>query len=170
MRAMGAVNRLIGPMQLGYATTDLDHAMEIWAEDFNATKFFVREAAPMAITTASGPKTMELRLAFAYVNGLMIELIEPVGGDIETYAEVLPEEGFGTVLHHTAFLLNGDLSEWDDLRDWMSASGHPVVLEGAVEDQARFAYLDTRSRLGHHLEYIWWSKDRHAWMDDLPRF
>jgi hypothetical protein len=74
------------------------------------------------------------------------------------------------VLHHTAFLLNGDLSEWDDLRDWMSASGHPVVLEGAVEDQARFAYLDTRSRLGHHLEYIWWSKDRHAWMDDLPRF
>jgi hypothetical protein len=136
---MDAVKRLIGPMQLGYATTDLDHAMKIWAENFNATKFFVREAAPMAITTASGPKAMELRIAFAYVNGMMIELIEPVGGYIETYTEVLPEKGFGTMLHHTAFLLDGALSEWDVLRNWMSTSGYPVLFEGAVEDQARFA-------------------------------
>jgi hypothetical protein len=157
------------PFQLGYATTDLDRARAAFAEDLGISEFLVRPPAVVEVTTPSGKLRMELQLAFAFLGDTQIELIQPVSGDVACYADVLPSSGYGTVLHHLGFVVGGELSAWDDVRSELDRSRHPLLFEGAVEDDVRFAYLDSAPVLGHHLEYIWWSRERLAWLDEVPR-
>jgi hypothetical protein len=157
------------PFQLGYATTDLERARAVFADDLGVTDFLVRPPAVVDVATPSGPRRMELHLAFAFLGDTQIELIQPLSGDVDTYTAVLPESGYGTALHHLGFVLGGELPAWGEFRQGLERSAHPLLFEGAVGDHTRFAYLDSAAVLGHHLEYIWWSRERLAWLDDVPR-
>lgn len=157
------------PFQLGYATTDVDRARAVFAEDLGVTDFLVRPPAVVEVETPSGTRRMELLLAFAFLGDTQIELIQPLSGDVGTYTDVLPASGYGTALHHLGFLLRGALSAWGEFRHGLQRSAHQLLFEGAVGDHTRYAYLDSAAALGHHLEYIWWSRERLAWLDDVPR-
>lgn len=110
---------------------------------------------------------MELRLAFAYLGDITVELIEPLSGGISVYTNALPTEGFGVVLHHLGYVVEGTLETWESF-----STGIPdesLLFEGAVDDHTRFLYQDTKALTGQHTEYLWWNDDRLAWLDDIPR-
>lgn len=141
----------------------------MFAENLGVTDFLVRPPAIVDVDTPAGSRRMELLLAFAFLGETQIELIQPLAGDVGTYTDVLPDYGFGTALHHLGFVLAGELADWGEFRRSLEGSPHPLLFEGAVGDHTRFAYLDSALVLGHHLEYIWWSRERLAWLDEVPR-
>lgn len=155
------------PFQLGYATTDLEQAIATFADELDAPDFLVRDPMKMEVSGPRGTRTAELQLAFAYIGDITVELIEPIVDDTAIYTQVLPDDGFGLALHHLGFLVAGGLDDWQDFR--AGVSDDRLLFEGAVEDHTRYLYVDTSRTLGHHLEYIWWSLERMAWLEDVPR-
>src|SRR5215213_47962 len=68
------------PFQLGYATTDIEQARVVFAEDLGITDFLVRPPAVVDVATPAGSRRMELLLAFAFLGETQIELIQPLSG------------------------------------------------------------------------------------------
>jgi hypothetical protein len=85
--------------------------------------------------------------------GLIVELIEPVAGEIDFYTEVLPDNGeFAVRLHHVAtYTATGD-PEWDRLKSLLAESNLTVDYTVMIPGRVRAGYVDTRAELGHWLE------------------
>lgn len=139
--------------QLGYVTTDLDRALEGLGERYGLEHHFKVPAGDSVWETDRGTVPFEAKFAMAARGGLVVELIEPVAGDVDFYTDVLPEDGsFAVRLHHFAtFVETGD-QEWERLRGILGEIGlgfdHTLVIPGRV----RAGYVDTRADLGHYLE------------------
>lgn len=156
-----AAPRLFGQhFQTAYVTNDMDQARQVFADEYAVKDFFFMQNQ-MEVTTPSGVELCELKIAMANVDGLQVELIEPVSGaGSRLYSEVLPASGFGMVFHHLGFLLPGldDEALWQEFRSQVGNARYPIAIEGDM-GVARFLYLDTRRDLGHYSEYIWQKQD-----------
>ena len=155
------------PFQLGYATTDIDQAIEACARVHNAPNFLVRPPMAFPMRTPEGDFTAEVQIAFAYCGDVQIELVKPISDPLGIYTRVLPGEGFGLVLHHLGFQLDGDLADWDAFRSQIIDDD--LLFEGGAADHTRFLYLDTVAEIGHPMEYLWWGVERRKWLDEIPR-
>lgn len=144
------------PYQHGYVTTDVERAVEHFGREMGITKFAVRDMT-LTPTSPRGPVTVNCRIAFAYLDGLMIELIEPVSGDTGIYTAALPGTGFGIVLHHLAYLVD-EAADWRAFRDRVE----PDALVFEASGSLSYLYVDTRDQLGHYLEYLQIAPERHA--------
>lgn len=79
-------------------------------------------------------------------NGLIVEFIEPIGGD-STWREWLERRGPG--VHHLGFFI-------DDIavaRTNLEQAGFPAVQHGDWET-GKYAYMDTEKRLGAYVELL----------------
>jgi Glyoxalase/Bleomycin resistance protein/Dioxygenase superfamily len=74
--------------QLGYVTNALDHARRIFA-DLHGVKHFRERERTIACERFGVRGTAVLRVALANMPGVQIELIQPVTGQIEVYADTL---------------------------------------------------------------------------------
>jgi hypothetical protein len=85
--------------------------------------------------------------------GLIVELIEPVVGDIDFYTEVLPDDGsFAVRLHHVAaHTATGD-DEWTRIEALLAKADLEVDYTVLIPGRVRAGYVDTRAELGHRLE------------------
>lgn len=155
------------PHQLGYATTDLERAIEVCARVHNAPDFLVRDPMAFPMLTPGGDFTAEVQIAFAYAGDVQIELVKPISDPLGVYTRVLPDEGFAMVLHHLGYVLDGDLADWDTFR--ATIADDDLLFEGGAADHTRFLYLDTVAEVGHPMEYLWWGAERRGWLDDIPR-
>jgi hypothetical protein len=144
------------PYQHGYVTTDVERAVAQFGREMGVTRFLVSDWT-LTPTSPRGPMTIKCRIAFAFVNDLMIELIEPLSGDEGIYTSVLPDSGFGVVLHHFAYLVD-DAVDWASFRDRVDAGALLFEASGALS----YLYVDTRDQLGHHLEYMQIAPERLA--------
>ena len=85
--------------------------------------------------------------------GLIVELIEPIGGEVEFYRRFLPADGsFAVRFHHFAtFIPTGD-EEWERVREILARAqlrfDYTVLIPGRV----RAGYVDTSAQLGHLIE------------------
>jgi hypothetical protein len=136
------------PYQHGYVTTDVERAMEHLGREMGISRFSVSDRT-LTPSSLRGPMSIQCRIALAYVDDLMIEIIEPVGGDADIYTSVLPGTGFKIVLHHLAYLV-------DDAVDWAGFCGRvaPESFMCASSGPVFYLYVDTYRALGHYLEYI----------------
>jgi len=141
--------------QIAYVTNDLDAAMEVFKKDYAVSGFFVfnnRESG------AAHPREPELRIALAHVNGVEIELIEPVGVTAAVFKDVVePGAGLQIQFHHVALRIEGSLEHWAAHEESIDKARHSVVYAGALGDEMRFFYTDERARLGHYVEHVWMS-------------
>jgi hypothetical protein len=85
--------------------------------------------------------------------GLIVELIEPVGGEVEFYRRSLPANGAsGLGFHHLATYMPLGDDAWDALGDALAAAGLRVDYTVLIPDRVRAGYVDTTAELGHYLE------------------
>jgi hypothetical protein len=142
---------LFGLYQNAYVARDLGRAMDLMSVRHGIDGFLSFDAQ-MTLRTGSGEKPAHFRVALGWVGGLQIELIQPVSGFVEAYADYLPADpsDLSPRLHHVAVRRN----DLEAMRREIESSGLPVVFESEGAGLA-CALLDARESLGHYLEYVW---------------
>ena len=99
------------------------------------------------------PAEWEVKVAMGARGGLIVELIEPVTGEIDFYTEVLPTNGELAVrLHHVATYTEPGEPEWERIRALLAKSSLTVDYTVLIPGRVRAGYVDTRAELGHWLE------------------
>jgi catechol 2,3-dioxygenase-like lactoylglutathione lyase family enzyme len=139
--------------QNAYITRDIEKAAQAFRDRAGVDKVHVFDVE-VDVTTPHGNGKLGTKLAFIWVDGLQYELIEPVAGLAQMYADELPE-GDELKFHHICMRVDN----WGEFRRRVDAMGYPVVLEGG-SDQLKFIYLDARDFLGHYLEFTWMTPER----------
>jgi len=141
---------LSGLYQIGFVTTDLERAMVLFAETYGISRFKIRRD----LTSAPGMPRMTVHLAHAYVGPMMIELIEPAGGEDALYRDILPRHGFAIRPHHYGFMVRSE-QELDRISAALETRNVPIAVDASMPEVARAVYADARSTLGHYLEYVY---------------
>jgi hypothetical protein len=138
--------------QLGYVTRDLDRGVELLRERFGVESTEVSTAGATFLV-GDEPAEWDVRIAMGARGGLIVELIEPVGGEVDFYRRFLPANGSdGLALHHLAtFVPVGD-EAWSSVSNLLAASGLKVDCTVLIPDRVRAGYVDTTAELGHWLE------------------
>ncbi|MBG6120062.1 MULTISPECIES: VOC family protein [unclassified Sphingobium] len=132
--------------QLGYVTRDLDTAIAAYRERFGATEFMINAPPPRADGSLSATR----RIGLAYIDDVMIELIEPESSMATIYDDAVPEAPGAIALHHLGFLVDDHQATVDR----MAALGYAVPAAGSFGDVLDYSYADTRADLGHYSEFI----------------
>jgi len=113
--------------QISYAVKDIDRVVEKWSSLYGIGPWSYAENGGV---DAKG-RPWKVRMAFAYVGPLQIELVQPLEGRIFQSRFL---ETWGEGLHHIGFYV-----------DDVDAEVANLVEQGArlfVHDPGRFAYLD----------------------------
>ena len=164
-----AVSQLFNFFQIAYVTSDLERAATACGLLYGISRFQV--AREVAIQTRAGEA--RLNFALAYSGGVQIELIEPVGGDDETYRDDLPADGAVLRLHHLGHLISRDTT-WRALTEAISHSGLEVPVGGVFRHEGvalmHYLYADTRATLGHYLEFMYQTEAGRDLFSQVPRF
>jgi len=141
--------------QLGYITTDLDRAIEMMADRFGLEHCRELSGGAGGATFLVGdePGRWEARVAMASRGGLIVELIQPLAGDIDFYTRVLPSDGsFAVRFHHFGMFAETGDEEWERLRLMLHDSGLRFDYTVEIPNRVRAGYVDTTAELGHYLE------------------
>src|SRR5262249_52532337 len=141
---------LAGLYQIAFVTTDLDEAMLLFADTYGISKFKVRRD----LSSAPGMPSLTVHVAHAYVGPMMIELIQPAGGEDTLYREILPRDGFAIRPHHFGFMVRSE-QELERISAALETRNVPIAFDASMPGVARAVYADARSSLGHYLEYVY---------------
>ena len=73
-------------------------------------------------------------------------------------------------LNHVAIAVRGPYGEFERVVDEVAASGDPIAfthpVNASAEPTVAFMYVDTRKRIGHYTEFLWWADK----LTGLPQF
>jgi hypothetical protein len=139
--------------QFGYVTTDLDRGIELMRERFGLEHCLKLPTDTATFLVGDEPAEFEARFAMGSRGGLIIELIEPVAGEVDFYRRFLPADGsFAVRLHHLATFVESGDDEWERIRALLAASGLGFDYTMLIPDRVRAGYVDTSAELGHLLE------------------
>ena len=147
--------------QMSYITRDLDAAVEHARTELGIANFHLSDAEAPVL---SGGRRQDLvvRAAIANIGCHQFEIIQPVSGPTHVYTEAVDLSAHLLNFHHIAIAVRGGFHKFEELIAEVRASGdeiaflHPPADTGE-EPVVAFMYVDTRKRLGHHTEYLWWS-------------
>ena len=124
-------------IELCHVVADMDAAIAHWSGTLKAGPFFVGDMRFTEGHRYRGvPAVLAIRVAFGFSGGLLIELVQPLGGDDSVFSEVLERRGPG--YHHV--MLRED---FDIARARLTAAGHTLVLESTTPLGERCALFDT---------------------------
>jgi hypothetical protein len=139
--------------QMAYVTTDLDRGMEALRDGFGVENCTEVPTAGATFLSGEEPAEWDARIAMGARGGVIVELIEPVGGEVDFYRRFLPDDGSAALrFHHLAtFIPTGD-EAWTSLTDLLAASGLKVDYTVLIPDRVRAGYVDTTAELGHFME------------------
>jgi hypothetical protein len=145
--------------QFGYVVRDLDGAMRTMRDKFGVARWKIRHLPDNAPGRT---------LAFAYINGVMVELVDLRPGDDTIYHAWIPEADDALRLHHLGFLIDEE-SEWNARIAQYEASGFKPSIAGEIPDCMVWYYSDTVSALGHYTELIRFTSEAgKAYWADVP--
>lgn len=154
------MSRLPAPrfFQLGYATRDLDRAVDLFGERYGVTEF-------LRVDTSQG-STPGPGLALAWRGDVMIEIFQPLASSEAVYASALDR---GVVaLHHL-----GHLVDSEEILDLIAADyearGIAVPLRFAHRLGLSAINADTCAEVGHFSEFVVVHDEGRALFDSLPR-
>lgn len=138
-------------VELGYVTNDLAQALRVFRTSYGIEGWMETGVASIEL---GGGRTASLKIAVAYVGHLLLEVQEPVAGEVDWYRSVLPPGGsFATRLHHLAFAADSP-ERLERVRQYLVGNGHSIPYEGAFGATSRYFFADARDTLGQYLEYI----------------
>jgi hypothetical protein len=138
--------------QVCYVTPDLDRGMAELRDLLgvqNATEVPVEGA-----TFMKGAEEVEWnpRVAMGARGGLIVELIEPVSGEVDFYRRLLPKNGGVLGFHHLAMLVPLGDESWSAVEKLLADHDLSFEYTILIPDRARLAYVDTTGVLGHYIE------------------
>jgi Glyoxalase/Bleomycin resistance protein/Dioxygenase superfamily len=134
--------------QVAWIVNDLEASMRRWLTTARCGPFFVVPHSKVERVLYRGaPATLDFSTALAQAGPIQIELIEQHSDGPSAYRDVYAkgQEGF----HHLCMMTHAFDADLERHR----LEGSVVATQGAFGDM-RFAYVDTRSRLGHMTEII----------------
>jgi hypothetical protein len=135
-------------IELCDVVADMDAAIAHWTKVFNAGPFFVGEMRfPEGHRYRGRPEVLNIRVAFGFSGGLLIELVQPLEGDRSVFTEVLQKRGPG--YHHV--MLRED---YDAAHARLSAQGFEIALESTTPFGERCALFDTQHINGGFIEVM----------------
>lgn len=133
-------------MQIAYVVSNLDEALNHWIQNTRAGPFFVmKNLEILDAKYRSDPTDVDLTIALGYSGSLCVELIQQNNAVPSVYNEP-PIQGF----HHWGIMterFDQDLANYEE-------GGSARLFSGVVAVGGRFAYVDTRPRLGGMIELI----------------
>lgn len=140
--------------QFGYVVRDLEGAMRTMRDRFGVAEWQVNRL-PL---TAPGRA-----LAFAYVDNLMIELVDIRPEQNTIYRDWIPESDEGLRLHHLGYMIEQE-DDWRARIDQFERAGFAPALVGGTDDM-QWYYSDTVASLGHYTELVRFTsaKGREYW-------
>jgi hypothetical protein len=139
--------------QFGYVTNDLDRAIAFMSDRFGL-EHCLKLPAGGTFLAGDEPSEFEANFAMGARGGKIIELIEPVGGVVDFYRNILPadKQEFAVRLHHIAtFAQTGD-DEWARINALLADANLRFDYTLVIPDRVRAGYVDTTAELGHWLE------------------
>lgn len=139
--------------QFGYVTNDLDQAIDFMADRFGLTHT-LKLPAGGTFYAGEEPAEFDAKFAMGSRGGTIIELIEPVAGELDFYTRLLPddENTFAVRLHHIATYMDTGDDHWERLKQILADSNLKVDYTLVIPDRVRAGYVDTTAELGHWLE------------------
>lgn len=150
-----------GFFQLGYVTRDLDRACAAYREKYGPVEFMYNSPAPV---DGTAPPTR--RIALAYIDDIMTEIIEPDPDQQTIYDDAIPNITGVIRLHHFGYLIDDHASMLQQLKQM----GYAVPLHGSMPGVLDYSYADTRADLGHFCEFIRLDEAGRAFFGSVPRY
>lgn len=129
-------------LQVGIVVRNVEKAVRTYTDGFGIGpwQFYTMDKTNMHDTKLYGKQAeFSMKVAFADLGGVQLELIEPL--DESIYTEFLREHGEG--LHHIACAVD----DFDETTVACKAQGADVILEGMTRAGMGYAYIDTREAL-----------------------
>lgn len=146
--------------QNAYVTRDLDRALEMFRLRYGFDAF-KRYEVSYECRTRAGTGMATTRLALGWIGNTQYELIQPVSGSIDVYADAtaaMAADGSPLQFHHICMRVD----DWEQFRTQLDRDRVSVVVEGGTPEHLLWAYVDARATLGHYLEYCWMTPARWA--------
>lgn len=154
-------------IQLGYVTNDFERALKQFEETHGIHAFV--EMRDAQVETGPG-KIAHCNIALARVGKNEVEIINPIGGDDEVYAETLPKEKFAVNFHHVC-RMHQTQESFSAAREKERQAGIELALEGQDKDSGtQYYYADYREKLGHYIENIYYPPAAREFLDKIPTF
>ncbi|MGE3690485.1 MAG: hypothetical protein AB7F98_03785 [Novosphingobium sp.] len=142
-----------------WVTSDLDRALEVFAKRYGIGECSFLEG--------KNPQGGDIRVAFAWAGGQVLEIIQASGPGFAFYNQLLPQGEFAIRFHHLGFIVH-DEADWNLLEQDISAGGWKVELETLTGDFIDAYYIDA-PELGHYLEYVRLFEAGIAFYDAVPQ-
>jgi len=139
--------------QVAYVTHDLDRGMQTLRDRYGVEN--CTEVPTAGATFLKGDEAVDwqVRVAMGARGGLIVELIEPVAGEVGFYRRFLPEDGSASLrLHHIATQVPLGDDVWGALGDLLGGAGLRFDYAVLIPNRVRAGYIDTTADLGHYLE------------------
>lgn len=156
--------------QFSYVTNRMEEAIDLAASTFGVGDFHTFEAETPVISRGEA-QSLALRVAVANSGLHQFEIIEPVSGPTWIYTEGKDLVRQPLVFHHVGIAVLGPYTSWLDTIAELRAGDDEIVqiCQPSADEEpfACFAYVDNRKTLGHHTEYLWWSKTMNG-MPTMP--
>lgn len=149
-----------GFFQFGYVTRDVDAACAAFREKFGPVDFLVSAPEPI---NGKAPPTR--RIALAYIDDIMTEIIEPDPAQATIYDDHIPVDTGPIRLHHFGYLIDDHAAMLGRLADM----GYSVPMAGTMPGALDYSYADTRADLGVWSEFIRLDDGGRAFFGAVPR-
>jgi hypothetical protein len=148
VRALGDL--LSNIWQVCYVTPDLDAGMALLRDRYGIDS---TEVPTEGATFLAGeePAPWDVRVSMGARRGPIVELIEPVAGEVDFYRRALRDDGELGFHHVATYVPLGDES-WSAIGDLLAEEDLRFEYTVLIPDRVRAGYVDTTKQLGHYLE------------------
>jgi len=148
VRALGDL--LSNIWQVCYVTPDLDAGMALLRDRYGIESTEVPTAGATFLA-GEEPAPWDVRVSMGARRGPIVELIEPVAGEVDFYRRALRDDGELGFHHVATYVPLGDES-WSAIGDLLAGEGLGFEYTVLIPDRVRAGYVDTTKQLGHYLE------------------
>jgi hypothetical protein len=130
--------------QIGYVVRDANKAAAYLREKFGIVKWQIRRMPESAPSSALG---------FAYVQQMMIELVEARPSQDTIFRDWLPRSDSAARFHHLGYMIENE-EQWRETVGQFEVAGVPTAFAGSAGDLLDYHYADTVAHLGHYCELV----------------
>lgn len=156
--------------QYAYVTTDLDRAIAEMTDELGFKTCIEVPNADATFLAGDAPRPWNAKFAVATSGGPIIEIIEPVAGEVDFYRQALPSDGsYALRLHHMATSVPAGDDEWQRLQSMLGDAGLRIDYTALIPGYVRAGYVDATGRLGHYLEICQHEPEGMALFSELTR-
>ena len=135
--------------QLAYKVNDLEAAAAAHHRTFGSGPFFVLRHVALSSSVHRGvARPFDHSSAYGQWGSVMVELVVQHNPDDSALHEMFPYGSGHEGLHHAALFVD----DLDAAIARFASEGAPLAQLSVTESGTAFAFVDTRSRLGHMLE------------------